>query len=256
MAAEARRGCGFRKVGGLYLVSDGPGHPCPRLPFILEPCEYCRQGIVATRSLRFVPALALMTGAAPCPAECPRVADSLCPLQSPEQLGDAGLMLVSSQFYTPETFTAEATAMGISKRVAALPKKLVVGKTWVMIAYTYRPTPAASTATGSKAQNLGAALALVGMQTYQQVFHAFVPQRLELIVTPSFRKRNKKLCAWHEARGVRLVEVPDGDPDHVPARRKRRWLPRVVRHETPPTPPAPATPPTGSLFRTERGATC
>ena len=32
MAVEAKRGCGFRKVGGLYLVGGGFGIPCDRLP--------------------------------------------------------------------------------------------------------------------------------------------------------------------------------------------------------------------------------
>jgi len=32
MAVEAKRGCGYRKVGGLYIVSGGQGISCHRLP--------------------------------------------------------------------------------------------------------------------------------------------------------------------------------------------------------------------------------
>lgn len=35
MAVEARRGCGYRKAGGLYLVASGMGSPCHRLPIPL-----------------------------------------------------------------------------------------------------------------------------------------------------------------------------------------------------------------------------
>jgi len=33
MAIEPIRGCGFRKVHGLYLVGDAVGLPCDRMPF-------------------------------------------------------------------------------------------------------------------------------------------------------------------------------------------------------------------------------
>ena len=42
MAIEPRRGCGFRKTGGLYLVGDNQGQPCCRLPIILHVCPACK----------------------------------------------------------------------------------------------------------------------------------------------------------------------------------------------------------------------
>lgn len=36
MAIEPRRGCGYRKMGGLYLVADALGEVCHRLPFPLQ----------------------------------------------------------------------------------------------------------------------------------------------------------------------------------------------------------------------------
>lgn len=41
MAIEPKRGCGYRKVGGLYLVGSGLGQPCDRLPFEIIPCPTC-----------------------------------------------------------------------------------------------------------------------------------------------------------------------------------------------------------------------
>jgi len=51
MAQESKRGCGYRKVGGLYLVGDGIFVPCDRLPYLLETCPVCGHGIHFTRSM-------------------------------------------------------------------------------------------------------------------------------------------------------------------------------------------------------------
>jgi hypothetical protein len=46
MAIERKRGCGYRKVGGMYLVGDeGIWVPCDRLPIILDVCPACGGGI-------------------------------------------------------------------------------------------------------------------------------------------------------------------------------------------------------------------
>lgn len=49
MAIEAKRGCGFRKVGGTYLVSEGEGMPCDRLPIKLDVCPVCSHGFKRSR---------------------------------------------------------------------------------------------------------------------------------------------------------------------------------------------------------------
>lgn len=41
MPAETERGCGYRKVGGLYLVGQGLSRTCDLLPLWLEPCPHC-----------------------------------------------------------------------------------------------------------------------------------------------------------------------------------------------------------------------
>ena len=62
MAVEAKRGCGYRKVGGLYLVSDGLGIPCDRLPITLEVCPCCGAGIKPARGWTWVDVPTLVKG--------------------------------------------------------------------------------------------------------------------------------------------------------------------------------------------------
>ncbi|GAJ18049.1 unnamed protein product, partial [marine sediment metagenome] len=49
MAVEERRGCGFRKVGGMYLCGEFVSSPCDRMPFPLTTCPVCGQGIKVSR---------------------------------------------------------------------------------------------------------------------------------------------------------------------------------------------------------------
>jgi hypothetical protein len=52
------------------------------------------------------------------------------------ETGPALLIWVGSVFYaTPEEFTRESRIMGISRRIARIPKKFVVGETWVLLAH-------------------------------------------------------------------------------------------------------------------------
>ncbi len=65
MAVERRRGCGYRKVGGLYMVSGGPGRPCDRLPIALTVCPVCSHGWKQTRSWTWVDVAGLVGGVHP-----------------------------------------------------------------------------------------------------------------------------------------------------------------------------------------------
>lgn len=50
MAVESKRGCGYRKVGGMYLVGGVISAPCDRLPYPLNVCPVCNQGIKVGRA--------------------------------------------------------------------------------------------------------------------------------------------------------------------------------------------------------------
>jgi hypothetical protein len=49
---EGQRGCGFREPGELYLVCDGPGRACGKLPIPLAVCPACGGAIKPGRGWR------------------------------------------------------------------------------------------------------------------------------------------------------------------------------------------------------------
>jgi hypothetical protein len=130
VAVEAIRGCGYRKVGGLYLVSDGIGQPCCRLPIPIRPCVTCGEQIKFSRSFQRVKLGGLLMHAPACQHHpgC-----TVCPLCG-NQPDKVGLLWVGKQHYTPDEFTSEAVRLGVSRRISALPKEFRLGM-WVLLAH-------------------------------------------------------------------------------------------------------------------------
>lgn len=226
MAVEARRGCGYRKIGGLYLVSSGIALPCCKLPLLLHVCPTCSQGVKQTRGWTWIdpvklfigPTLAHTPDACADPARAP-----YCPAADLGAMGRAGLLWIGERFYpSPSHFVAESDSLGISRRLSALPRDLEIGKTWVFLAHP-------------KACN-------VNGEWQAGVFRIFKPERVEKIVKQSdfdvivteqaargivsrqeFPVRADatpevaNVCKAFNAdlrRGIIWVPVPDDDPDH------------------------------------------
>lgn len=206
MAVEARRGCGYRKVGGLYVVGDYSGEPCERLPVPIIPCTVCGECLKFSRSWAWVKPKYILEGARTCTHHEPHC--GRCPVCSPELIGQTcqphdkvGLLWVGKQFYkSPAEWVDEAVKLGISRRIAAIPKGFVLGKTLLFFAH-------------QEAIQRDKDPAVPG------VFFVWRPQRIELIVTKSMR--NEEWVQDYEKRGVTLVEVPDDDPDHLPEKRAK-----------------------------------
>lgn len=240
MAVEAERGCGFRKAGGLYLVSEGIGEPCERLPIPLVCCPTCGEGVRQTRSFRWIKPELIFAGAKPCAmstdkdlgpaaqrfrAHCPRC--FVCTpglLETMAQPSDrvALLWVGEAHYKEAQDWTREAMKLGVSKRIgAAIPKDLVLGKTIVFVAH---PKAIAKTV-----QKTPAGGELVGKEEVEHtsgIFHAFIPRRAELVVTPSMKKEK-----WVEElvkQGATLVEVPEDDHDHAPAVGKKSARKRAM----------------------------
>jgi hypothetical protein len=129
---DRERGCGWRKKGGLYLVSDGIGIPCSRLPAPVEVCPTCDQAMHGAAKpwlgWSWIDADAFLSKRN-CPAEAARCAT--CPVIT----GRQGLLWIGGKYYpTPEDWMREAHEMGVSRRIKVVPKGFEIGKHWVLVA--------------------------------------------------------------------------------------------------------------------------
>lgn len=212
MAVEKERRCGFRKVGGLYLVAEALSEPCHRLPFALTVCPTCGAGVKQQRSWAWVDGFRLLspgcayTGLSVVAGVDYGVHCVRCPICSPARLGPrCGLLWVGEKFYpTPLDFVVESLAMGLSKRISHFPKGLELGKTWVLLAHPkcYFSSPLPISVDPSPPDYAPG------------IFRAFIPHRVEMLITQSMA--TPETLADLERRGITPVIVPDDDPDHDP----------------------------------------
>lgn len=178
---ESKRGCGYRKKGGMYFVSEGIAAPCDKLPIPLHVCQYCHAGFKQTRGYTWISSQLFAN--APCKGKC-----ATCPMSIPDQ--QMGLMWVGEKFYsTADHFTREANAMGVSKRISQVPKNFIVGETWIALAH-----PKAI----HKVEKGGKIIFGPG------IFRAFKPSAIEYVITG--KETIKELEAL-EKRGFTLVDV-------------------------------------------------
>ncbi|MDX9972517.1 MAG: hypothetical protein RBU21_05935 [FCB group bacterium] len=192
---EGRRGCGFRKPGGLYLVSGALGRACLRLPIPLDRCPTCDCGLKFTRGWTWINPAPFLA-AHPCVGtrEC-----ATCPLSGAPP-ARVGLVWVGRMYYSPSKWSLEAQQMGVSKRIAGVPRGFVLGETWVWVAH------------------LDAVKQLGGDGEWHSspgVFHVFRPSAIEYVVKGTEEPEELEALA---ARGITLVEVTpskqmEGFPD-------------------------------------------
>ena len=185
---EKQRGCGYRKEGGMYLVGGRLSQPCGKLPIELTVCPCCNAGIKQSRGMSFISGL-MING-----KECSE--NSKCSKGCQEfffNQEEYGLMWVGEKFYpTPSDFQKEGRAQGISKRIAQIPKKLVVGKTVVLLAHP------------KAIQVLDLENKENPVQYKKGVFSAFIPERIEYVVKGTETVEELENM---EARGITLVKV-------------------------------------------------
>lgn len=213
MAVEKKRGCGFRKHNGLYIVSDALGEPCHRLPLPLSVCPTCKCGVKPSRGWTWVAPAILGEG---CASQRRGRHCRACVICTPSLLGDeqVGLLWIGQQYYpTPEHFIEEASRQGVSRRIARLPRGFEAGKTWVLMAHREAIDPDLTGLDGS--EDLGAAA-----RWTPGIVTCFRPKAVELILRQS--DATPERVAEEAERGVRVVAVPDGDPDHDPGGPKRQ----------------------------------
>lgn len=179
---EPRRGCGYRKPGGLYLVAGSASRTCCKLPFPLTVCPCCGAGIKPARGFTWI-----STDIFSSPCIMPTMG---CILSQPGK--KIGLLWVGEKYYpTPESFARESIMQGVSKRIAQIPRDLVVGETWIALAHRAAITDFINERTHD-------------IKKIPGIFSVFIPKAIEYIVTGE--ETEEKLLSL-EKRGVTLIKV-------------------------------------------------
>lgn len=217
MAVEAKRGCGYRKIGGLYLVGGGLFTACDRLPLPLESCPVCGGGIHFTRAMTEINPARLFGNHEGC-------TDSFRPCHVCDPADDAAyIMSVGQKHYTPQSFMEEAMRLGVSKRIPYIPKNMKLGHTVVYLAHpkavAEKCEPVLQQAMAVAAGHGNDQTRLLDAEHHEYrlgIFFAFIPRAIEKIVTESYMSSDegKKEQEKMAKKGVTLVPVPDSDEDH------------------------------------------
>ena len=201
MAVERERECGYRKVGGMYLVGGILDAPCDRLPIELVVCKVCGQGQRVGKGFTKFDPYELWGVHEKCK-------DSKgCYCCYPPHLGY--MMRVGSGFYNMETFIHEARQMGVSKRIPFIPRELVVGLTPI---YLVHKEAIVKYPNWMDKKNTNQEVTIS-----DGVFAAFIPQRIETLMWQSelATEWGEKRAERLEKRGVTIIPIPDGDEDHA-----------------------------------------
>lgn len=135
---EGKRGCGWRKKGGLYLVSNEKPFFCGRLPIPLDVCPTCGAGFKPARGWTWIDAKRLLKAVAK-KKKCNTPHCGVCPItliMKGHEHQMAGLLWVGEKFYrTPTDFNREVDSMGLCRRIPAIPKDFELHFTYVMLAH-------------------------------------------------------------------------------------------------------------------------
>jgi len=225
---DQKRGCGWRSSGGKYFIGgmDGAAKSCGRFPLALHICPTCNQGIKPTRGFTWFNPIPLIESQymidredincltcegfgqlsqddqkAKCIdcegfgfeahlSHCEEKICSRCPLGGAAPL-KAGLLWIGEKFYrTPEDFLKEASAQGISRRIAQVPKDFIVGAHWLFLAH--------------RKAIYGGRDDFGDEQYTPGVFFAFKPTHIEYVVSG---KESEKELEQMEKRGLTLVRI-------------------------------------------------
>lgn len=213
MSIEAKRFCGYRKIGGLYLVGNYIPVSCDRLPLPLPTCPVCGQGIKVSRGFTKIDPFQLWG-----PHDNCKDRFHPCFVCDPKD-EPAYIMGVGSKYYTPESFLDEAHYMGISKRIPFIPKDLALGKTVVYLAHP-KAVKVKQPAILQEAMSIveesetkqPTLLTVEKTEKALGIFCAFIPQKVEMLVRQHelTDKKREEL----EKRGITPIAVPDNDLDH------------------------------------------
>lgn len=140
---DQKRGCGWRKGGGTYLMGGSAFSACGKLPLPLDGiCECCGSPVIPQREMKgggidyLLPRTlrkfdaARLFGAVTCKDESAACNGCLI-----NHTATGYLIGVGTKNYSPTSFLEEAGRLGLSKRIAQIPREFKVGESVVFLAH-------------------------------------------------------------------------------------------------------------------------
>jgi hypothetical protein len=200
---DSKRGCGWRKPGGLYLVSEGLAAPCGRLPIPLTVCPTCDHGFKPSRGWTWLDSVPNLKHH-PCRPPAGESCNIHCPLSIP--FGRVGLLWVGEVYYaTPDDFIREADRLGVSRRIPTLPTGFIVGRTWVWLAHRKTIVEGCGPCFGHAGDKKCAECKGSGVVESAGVFRAFKPQAVEYVVTGEETEEELQRLAKRDITPVKVI---------------------------------------------------
>jgi hypothetical protein len=213
IVSEKERGCGWRKVGGAYLVGTGLAVPCDALPLELVDCPCCGFEVPFSRNIIKIHGgyLAGRMRGHECRDKFP------CPIcHGSDKIKRFYLMYVSQKAYTPDTFMSEAMSQGVSKRIPpqSIPKDLKLGEDWIFLAMKKYPLKETNKPPLIHPDAFSTEEPETKIREAKAVFYAFKPIRKEIMLwsdTP-----NTVIDHWKEQgfTPVFIDHTPENEAKH------------------------------------------
>jgi hypothetical protein len=213
--ASKERGCGFKKIGGLYLCGDYVPVSCDRLPYPLPVCPICGSGIKVGRGFTKINPKELFGHHISCHDE-----HQPCMMCQPKKGEISYIIRIGERYYpSVEAFLAEGVAMGFSRRIAQIPRDFKVGKTVVYLAHinacVVKEPVAIQEAMGLLEESQMHLIDSPKEKRVMGIFTAFIPQRIEKIYWESDLEKmtdeEKKALAKRQITPIGV----EYDPKHM-----------------------------------------
>lgn len=209
MPIETIRGCGYRQVGGLYLVSDAFNIvQCDRLPMEIPVCACCGEHPRFTRGIAKIDPYHLW-GDHPYQNENKCLCKKDCYVCYPNR--KSYLMWIGKE-YTMGSFYDEAYRLGISKRIPHIPEGFELGDSVFLAMKNY--------------------LKKEGNKKADAVIIAFKPNRVEYLQEQKkeySKKEQEKINSLKE-RGITIIYVKRTPDNEVHFQRHKERKPKSKPH--------------------------
>ncbi len=210
MAIESKRGCGYRSVGSTYAMLTKPKRSCDRLPFLLEVCPCCGEDYKFSRAIRIIDPGKMLGGNhkhCNCSSDCPVCNFEIYKgIYCTEDTQHFLEWIEERHYVTPTEFIVEAGYLGISRKMKnGVPGGMIPSESIVFLAHKK--------------------VIQDGNEYKPGIFGIYMPIHFEHICTeselhtlrtkPYSRKDRTQQLKNLEKKGVKLIAVPDNDPDHL-----------------------------------------